>query len=72
MPRVVITPSKGQACFIDVEDKAEAIRIVAQQFKKVFSDKSIQSSLNAWLSSSMRTPLMLQSDKEKIQLTYIP
>jgi len=72
MPTVVVTPNKGQVIQIPVEDKSEAIRTVAQQFKKMFSDKSIETTLNMWLSSSMRTPLKIQRSKETILLTYIP
>lgn len=72
MPTVVVTPDKGQAIFITVEDKSEAIRVIAQRLRGYFNDSAIEHSLNVWLSGAMNTPLLLQADKEKMQLKYIP
>lgn len=72
MPTIVITPNRGQARFLDVEDKAEAIRTIARSLKGHYTDEGIQYCLNEWLRGSMNTPLLLTDGNDKMQLKYIP
>lgn len=72
MPKIVLTPSRGQAQFIDVSSKADAIRRISRSMKGKYADQAIQHILDEWLKGSMRTPLLLTDGNEKLQITYIP